>query len=395
MNRPVANTWFPALVLLPLLFSHAGSMAATAVVPTHDGQVLETLASPTVRSRPPVPAGTLVVATPELLRQVRAEIAQARQSGDTRHWGRAQAMLAPWWDRPAAPVDIAVLQATVQQGRHAFDAAHALLRGVVARAPAHAQAWLDLAALERLRADYPAALHACDGVARAGAEPYAAACRLEIMSLQGRHDVATAGLRALARDSRAPAQRGWLLSLHAEALERAGRDALALSAYRASLQAAADLYTSIALSDLLLRAGDAAQALVVLAPVAATDAVVLRRATALRRLGDTRWLELRATLQSRAAELARRGDDPDLHGREAALVALWLQDDAPRALQSARRNLQLQREPVDWWVALHSAARAGDAAAWTELQHQRKATGLHDRRLDRTPQELLASGGKP
>lgn len=395
MNRTVATPWSLALVLLPLLLAHGAGRAATAVVPMHDGQVLETLAAPTVRMRPPTDAGAAAAATPELLRQVRAEIASARQSGDTRHWGRAQALLAPWWDSPAAPVDIAVLQATVQQGRHAFDAARVLLRGVVARAPGHAQAWLDLAALERLRADYPAALQACDAVARAGAEPYAAACRLETVSLQGQHDSATAGLRALARDSGAPEQRSWLLSLYAEALERAGQDPLALAAYRASLQAAPDLYTAIALSDLLLRTGDAAQALAVLAPLAATDAVVLRRATALRRLGDARWRDLRTTLQSRAAELERRGDDPDLHGREAALIALWLHDDAPRALQLARRNLQLQREPVDWWVALHSAARAGDAAAWAELQRERKASGLHDRRLDRSPQELLAAGGRP
>ncbi|MCB2007640.1 MAG: hypothetical protein KDH93_21690 [Rhodoferax sp.] len=393
MTRSSVARWRLALAVLPLLLAHAGSRAFTTIVPTHDGQVLETLSEPTVRQRPPAAAGAAAVATPGLLRQVRAEIAQARQSGDTRHWGRAQALLAPWWDHASAPVDVAVLQATVQQGRHAFDAARALLGNVVARAPGHAQAWLDLAALERLRADYPAALHACAAVGRAGTEPYATACRLETRSLQGQHDEATAGLKALARESRVPAQRSWLLSLHAEALERADQDAQALAAYRASLMAAPDLYTAVALSDLLLRTGDAAQALAVLAPLPSTDAVVLRRASALRRLGDARWLALRATLQSRAAELVRRGDDPDLHGREAALIAVWLDDDAPRALQLARRNLRLQREPVDWWVALYSAARADDEAAWSELQLRRKGTGLHDRRLDRSPSQLRASGG--
>ena len=89
MTRSSVARWRLALAVLPLLLAHAGSRAFTTIVPTHDGQVLETLSEPTVRQRPPAAAGTAAVATPGLLRQVRAEIAQARQSGDTRHWGRA------------------------------------------------------------------------------------------------------------------------------------------------------------------------------------------------------------------------------------------------------------------------------------------------------------------
>lgn len=370
-----------AVVLLPL--AQGGSRAATEVVPTHDGQVLETLAAPTVRQGSSVAVGVPAVDVASRVDQVRQEIGLARQTGDTRHWGRAQALLGPWWDQPAGPVDMAVLQATVLQGRHAFDAARKVLAEVVARTPGHAQAWLNMAALERLRADYPASLRACAAVERAGAGTYAAACRLETLSLQGQHDAAAVGLRTLVQGSGSADQRSWLLSLLAEALERAGQDAQAETAYRDSLRAAPDLYTAIALGDLLLRTGQAQSALTVLEPQASTDAVLLRRAAAQRRLGDARWKAGRAALHARSAELLRRGDDPDLHGREAALVALWLDDDPSQALGLARRNLVLQREPVDWSVALHSAAQASDAAAWTELQRQRKASGLQDRRLDR------------
>ena len=89
----------------------------------------------------------------------------------------------------------------------------------------------------------------------------------------------------------------------------------------------------------------------------------------------------RAQLKDYSAELVRRGDDPALHGRELALAALWLDDDAPAALALARRNLLLQREPVDWWVALQSAQLAKDGAALAEIRAALAAAGLQDTRL--------------
>jgi hypothetical protein len=190
------------------------------------------------------------------------------------------------------------------------------------------------------------------------------------------------GLQALVQVSQDPGQRSWLLSLWAEALKRAGSDGPALAAYRESLRNQSDLYTAVALSDLLLRTGQLQAALQVLQPLPRTDAVLLRQATAMRRLDDPRWQSLRAELRTRAEELLRRGDDPDLHGREAALVRLWLDDDPGGALLLARRNLGLQREPLDWWLALHSAALAHNPGAWAQLQAQRQAAGLQDRRID-------------
>ncbi|WP_326538812.1 tetratricopeptide repeat protein [Pseudorhodoferax sp.] len=359
------------------------AQAATPLRPTSDQEVVERLPAVThVRAAPGATAADPVQAE----RQARAAIATARQTGDARYWGRAQAALAPWWDRPDAPVSLAVLQATVQQGRHAFGDARQVLQAVLRRDPGHAQAWLDLAALERLGGRYPAALQACDAVARAGALLYAQACQLETVSLQGRHEVARSGLQRLLDQTAEPAQRGWLASLLAEQEERAGRDSAALAAYRLSLQAAPDLYTRIALADLLLRTGQPAEALEVLRAQPDTDAVLLRQALALRQRGDAGWTALRDSLRTRAEELARRGDEADVHAREQALAALWLHDEPTTALALARRNLVLQREPIDWWLALQSAQRASDDAALRGLRQELQASGLVDRRLaERAP----------
>ena len=375
-----------ALALAGLLATvQLSCLAASALQPLRDDEVLEVLPAVT-RSRPPQQAAALApaLAAPNpvaALKQAREDISVARQTGDTRYWGRAQAALAPWWDRPDAPADLAVLQATVQQGRHEFAASRGVLASTLARAPGHAQGWLNLASLERLSARYSEAMAACDAVARANETLYAQACRLETESLQGQHHKAGQGFEVLLKQTQDPGQRSWLLSLLAESLERAGRDAPAADAYMRSLAAQPDLYTAIAYSDLLLRTGKNSQALQVLAPLPETDAVVLRRAAAWKRLGNLRWKNEHKMLQERIEELRRRGDDPALHGRELALAALWLDEDAARALQAAKSNLLLQREPIDWWVAVQSAKMAGDGAALAEIGQSIAAAGLRDARL--------------
>ena len=366
---------------LALALVQCVAMAAERLQPGRDDAVLEVLPAIT-RIRPPSTTSAPVPADPAAVAvAARQDIAMARQTGETRYWGRAQAALAPWWNRADAPADLAVLQATVQQGRHEFNDSRNVLTAALLRAPNHAQGWLNLAALERLSARYAASLAACEAVARAGQAMYASACRFETQSLQGQHELATQGLQALVKQTSNPGQLSWLYSLLAESQERAGIDSAAAKNYQLSLSIEPDLYTSIAYSDLLLRTGKPAQALQTLASLPETDAVVLRRAAGWKRLNDARWREARTQLQERNAELKRRGDDPALHGRELALAALWLDGDAAMALTLARSNLLLQREPLDWWVAVQSARSARDTAALAELEAAIRAIGLQDVRI--------------
>ena len=373
-------------VALVLAGAQLSATAATTVQPQRDDEVLEVLQAIT-RNRPALSA-TAQQTLPDAMAAAlaaRKDIAQARQTGDTRYWGRAQSLLAPWWDRADAPADIAVLQATVQQGRHEFAASRKVLNAALARTPAQspssAQGWLNMAALERLSGNYPQALAACVKVEQAGQTLYAQACTLETVSLQGDHQAATQGLQKLTGQAQDVSQRAWLSSLLAEALERWGNDALAAQAYQRSLTFEPDLYTAIAYSDLALRTGRPKEALSALAASPETDAVLLRRAAAWRQLDDARWRGTLAVLRERTVELKRRGDDPTLHGRELAFIALWLEDNPKAALALARQNLTLQREPVDWWIAVQSAKLANDDVAMSELKAALRQTGLQDARL--------------
>ena len=373
-----AKYWAGAVVLL---LASGSAMAATPLMPKGDGEIIEALPVVT-RHRPSGLAPVNPKADPmQALATARQQIQMARQTGDTRYWGRAQSALSAWWGSADAPADVAVMQATVQQGRHEFDASREVLQRTLERTPGHAQAWLNLAALERLVARYPQALSACDAVARAGQKTYAEACRMETLSLQGQNVVASQGLQALIAQAADKGQRGWLYSLLAESQERAGQDGPAAQSYQRSLQAEPDLYTSIAYADLLLRLRKNRDAVAALVALPDTDAVVLRRGAAWKRLGDARWREALGQLKTRKLELERRGDDPGLHGRELALTALWLEDDATGALLIARSNLRLQKEPIDWWVAVQSARLARDKVALSELEKSLNQAGLRDVRL--------------
>jgi hypothetical protein len=361
-------------LLLNLATAHAAGRDLTQM---GDAQVIETLAS-RVRTSASTPQDAAVAA--------KQAIALARHTADPRHLGRAQSLLGRWWDKSDAPIELAVLQATVQQSRHEFVAAKAVLQGGLLREPTHAQGWLTLATLERVAGQYPQALHACQQVARAGAAWYGAACQLETQSLQGQHQIAQRGLEALRRQTNDPSQQAWLLSLQAEGLERAGLDTQALAAYQASLALAPDGYTVLATTDLLLRTASPQalqQTIQLLTDQPLSDAVLLRRAYALKLMPNPQWRAIAAQLDERFAALAARGDDPAGHAREQAMAHLWLDGDASKALQSAKLNLTLQKEPLDWWLALQSAQMAGQRADLTQLQNALHASGLQDTRLSR------------
>lgn len=375
--------------LLHTAIALAGAAAMAAhgagrdMTPTGDAQVVQTLGPRTPGVVPASAMATPQAAAQAAQRAAQHAITQARDTADPRYLGHAQGVLAPWWDKPDAPVTLAVLQATVQQGRHEFAAARTTLERALKRDPSQAQGWLTLATLERVAGRYAQALVACRQVASAGAALYAAACELETTSLQGRHDEARRGLQALASQAPDPSTRAWLMSLLAESEERAGRDASALAAYQASLALAPDGYTALAAADLLLRTGKATAAQKRLDGQPASDAVLLRRARALKALNDPRWQALAAQLRERFAALDARGDDPATHARERAMAALWLDGDGATALAAAQLNLTLQKEPLDWWLALRSAELARQPAELARLKDALAATGLRDARLVR------------
>ena len=134
---------------------------------------------------------------------------------------------------------------------------------------------------------------------------------------------------------------------------------------------------------MLLRLSQPAEALKVLTNHAPSDSVLIRQGQALKLQGDPSWKAVRTELAERFAALDARGEDSTLHARERALAALWLDDRPDMAWRYAQANLDLQKEPLDWWLALTAAQAAGLSQDISRLQLALQGTGLKDARLAR------------
>ena len=377
LRRFLLRNEFMKIFFIALILSAAhGAFAQVKDLPTPSGvTVIEKLLP---RLKP--------IATPNdanLIPAVRQAIELFRQTADPRYLGQAQALIGKQWSSKDASHDVLTLQATIEQSRHEFTQAAATLRLALTRAaPSQAQAKLTLATIERVQGNYAAATVACKSITEPPAQLYARACLLETISLQGQWAGAREGLAQLLREQRLPVQQAWLQSLLAENELRAGDSAAAMRHFAISLSLADDGYTTLAYADALLDGGQAQQALQALSNQPSSDSVLIRQAQAYKMLRDERYKTIAQDLSQRFATAQLRGSaQAQAHAREQALFELQVLGNPQAALGLAQSNLKLQKESVDWLLALRSARAAGNNAAASEILQAAAKTGLKDARL--------------
>ena len=276
-----------------------------------------------------------------------------------------------------------LMRATLQQYLHEFDAAAATLQRLLARPGApQPQAWLTLATVCRVQGRYDESDAACRQVSNAGAVLHGSACAAENTALRGEFERARTSLDGLLATPRLAADtRAWLLTTAAELEQRAGRADAADAAYRAALQAAPDDYARLAYADFLIEQRRGAQALAVLKDQPRSDAVLLRLAMAGAQVRAPGAQADIAEMRERIAMANERPDAKRLHGREQAMFALWVDGAADRALELARGNVALQREPLDLLVFAQAARRSALDGARAEVRAVVDAVGLRDVRI--------------
>jgi len=287
--------------------------------------------------------------------------------GDPRHLGCAQAALGHWWAQRDAPPDVRTLRAVVLQFSHRFDAALADLDAVHVADPQSHEAWLWRAAILLVQARYADARQACEKAAPLTTPLAAGGCLAQVDAATGAAPAAATALRdALARLRDAGrstvAERVWVLTRLAEIEERLGRAEAAEAAYREALALEArDFYLLAAYADFLLDQGRPAEVKVLLAGRERVDVLLLRLAIAAHRLRDPAAAQHQRELAARFDAARRLGDA--LHEKEEARFLLEIAGDTGRALELARHNFTVQREPADARVLLEAALAARDKAA--------------------------------
>jgi tetratricopeptide (TPR) repeat protein len=354
------------LLLAPL----AGAAWSAPYVPASDADLLETLSTratdPRMREMRELRAAlSRSPRDPELaVRLARRYVEETAAEGDPRYIGHAQAALAPWWKQPDPPPAVRVMRAVLLQFDHGFDAALADLRAATAQDPGLAEAWSWQAAIHLVRADYPAAREACERMARLVTPLIGVACAASVDSVTGRAEAATLTLQgALAAHPGAPAdEQLWVLTRLAETEERRGRHTEAEAAYRRALALnRPDGYLFAAYADFLLDRQRPAEVMALLDGKGRADALLLRLALAAKALKHASLKPWQDELSARFEAARRRGDST--HEKEESRFALVILGDAKRALELARRNYAVQREPADARALLEAAIAAREPAA--------------------------------
>ncbi|MFT3954494.1 MAG: hypothetical protein QM722_08925 [Piscinibacter sp.] len=302
------------------------------------------------------------------VRLARRYVEEAGTEGDPRYVGYAQAALAPWWTQADPPIDVRVQRAVLRQYGHEFDAALADLGAALALDPEHAEARSWQVAVQLVRADYPAARQACEQLAALAEPLVGAGCHAQVDALTGRAGQAAESLRKALRGASAePALRLWALTRLAEIEVQRGRHAEAEVTFREALALGLpDVYLESAYADFLLDRGRAAEVVERLQGRERSDLLLLRLAIAGKASNAPKADEWRRALAARFDAARLRGDA--LHQKEESRFALSVLGDTRRALELARSNYALQREPADARVLLEAAVAARDAAAAEPVQ---------------------------
>jgi len=374
-------------LLVPLLLSAAAFGAP--YVPADDGAVLERLPEridPSLRDVKRLRAaldrspGDLALATTLARRAIEA----ARETGDPRFLGQAQAALAPWWSSADPPAPALLLRATLKQSTHDFAGALADLDRLIATHPNDGQALLTRATVLTVQGRYKEARADCTRIARLTLPLVVIACDAAPASVSGDATSAYRALTGTIADAARSASANaavveWAQTLAGEIAQRRGDAPAAEAHFNAALELdPRDPYLLAAYADFLLDHDRPAEAVRLLKDNTRNDILLLRLTLAEARLPEMRaaFAAHRADLRDRFDAARRRGDT--LHQREEARYTLEIAGDATRALELARANWKVQRESADLRILVAAAKAANDPAALRETEDWVRTHSLED-----------------
>jgi tetratricopeptide (TPR) repeat protein len=364
---------------LSLLFTCNVSWAAPHI-PGSDSEVVAELPAGARHSSAPSRAMTatrLDIALP----LAQFDISQARATGDLRFLGYAEAILQPWLNQPTVAPQVLVLNATILQSRHAFDASLTELDRALKTRPEDAQAWLTRATVLRVLGRYAEATESCKHMAAAADTAITMLCEQSLGGLTGHLEQAYAAISSMPQQDLPPEARAWRYSELGEMAERLGNDAAAEHWFREGLQIAPqDFYMRTACADLLLRQQRAAETLQLLSGYESMEPMLLRIALAHEQLHDNGAASADALLSNAFQVEQQRGDV--VHRREQARYLLDIDHQPEAALAAAQENWRVQREPDDILILLRAAQAAHQAAAAQPALRFLEQQGLQDIRLE-------------
>ena len=321
-----------------------------------------------------------------------AYIDYGRATGDARFLGRAMAVIEPSMEQKSPPIPVLLVHATIQQSRHAFQAARDELTQIVQREPNNAQAWLTMATVAMVQGDEASANNACVHLANASSDFMGIVCTASLRSLTGHADQAYT-LLSMVEDpgpKAPPVVRAWVEGLMGETAARLGHTDVAIAHYKSALQwTPGDNFLLTEFGEYLLDQGHAQEALDLVSADVQSDTSFLVRVSAERALNLPRANADIAEMDARFQSMDQRGDHVFM--REQSQYVLHIRHDPKAALALAQQDWNVQRAPKDVRVYLEAALATHDYAAATPALDFITRTHLSDVALNPLVAELRAA----
>lgn len=326
---------------------------------------------------------------PLALQLARQYVVMGRTTGDPRYSSYAQAALAPWWAKDNAPTEVLLLRATLRQRVHDFDTALADLAEVLQRAPDNAQARLTRATIYQVKGEFARAAQECEALSAHAQSVVVLACAQTVSSLTGQIEPAYRSLLdAVESKVTDPGLQAWLLTGLAEMAERRGDLGRAELHFKQALALdPEDVYLLGAYADLLIGQMRYREVRELLRAKLQSDPLLLRYAIASVRSGAADAKQQVEQLNVRFTASRMRGDR--VHLREEARFTLHLLNSSSTALELAKENWRIQKEPADARILLESALAARDTAAIHSMREWLKQTRMQDVVIEKMLREAV------
>lgn len=325
---------------------------------------------------------------------VRLCFERLRSEGDPRYLGYAEGALTPWLATNTPPPGIWHLRATLKQSMHQFNEAMADLEALLKAHPDHIPAQLTRAMVLQVTGKFPEARRAAMQVATRTPGLLGITAAASVTALTGDSAKAMDLLEDELRKPGEPAERLWALTVLAETAMRTGQLPRAAETLdRAQGTGLRDIYLMTVIADFFLDANHPEDVIQMLAGETRVDSLLLRLALAEKAVEPpaTALETHKAALRARFEAAAKRGDS--MHQREEARFTLHLESNPVRALELAKANWNVQKEPADARILLESAVATRDTNTVEIVRAWMAETKLEDVHIAKLLASNPASGG--
>lgn len=388
--RPAVWATFLVLFSQPALAQPYTPDSADAVVDTLPPAIVE-LAADIRRQQ----TSADLVDPSQILSQAMAAYQLAVSSGDARAYGRTLSILQRWPDGSQPPAMYHILLAAVQQHNHAFDEALGQLQSIIGAGPgaansaAYMQALMMTAQIGLVTGDYAQVAQSCEALRNAARRPLFVNCQAQLDGVTGNAraalDLVDDTLRNSAQLNALDYQE--LFTTAAVINHRLGNTAQAENYYQNALRLAPDLgYLKVNFANLLLEQGRHNELIEWLsteddATLNPELSILLARGLLARgTAADRQRADNLVARLARDFELAFMRNEAIPH-KEYAQYALQLAGQPTEALQAAKENWSVQKEPSDTRLLASAAAANDDLATLREVEQWINDVGTEDTRL--------------